>query len=141
MPSGQMSLWQLVSAKDGPRILPLKFGKNRVSNSWDIANIEFLVVGWWGLVVRRVIFVSNPTFVMLGGLKLWSRWGCDNCLLKKTCFCWKNCPLKKSILSKEQIFFQQKIWLELIQFISCSWLIYLQLLWEKYEGRGIIPFL
>ena len=41
-----MSLWQLEPVQDGPRNLPLKFGKNRVSNSWDIADIEFLWVGW-----------------------------------------------------------------------------------------------
>ena len=39
-----MSLWQLASVKNGPRKLPLKFGQNRVSNSWDIADIEFPVV-------------------------------------------------------------------------------------------------
>ena len=32
---GQMSLWRLASVKDGPRNIPLKFGQNRVSNSWD----------------------------------------------------------------------------------------------------------
>ena len=52
---GQMSLWQLESVQDGPRNLPLKFGQNRVSNSWDIADIEFL----WGGVVCTVIFMSN----------------------------------------------------------------------------------
>ena len=36
----QMSLWQLDSVLDFPRNLCLKFGQNRVSNSWDI---------WWGL--------------------------------------------------------------------------------------------
>ena len=30
---GQMSPRQLLSVKDGPRNLPLKFGQNRVSNS------------------------------------------------------------------------------------------------------------
>ena len=38
---GQMSPWQLGSVKDGPKNLPLKFGQNRASNSWDIAYIEF----------------------------------------------------------------------------------------------------
>ena len=41
--------------QDGPRNLPLKFGQKRVSNSWDIVNIEFFL-GWW---VCKVIFVSN----------------------------------------------------------------------------------
>ena len=46
----QMLPWHLESVKDGPRSLPLKFGQNRVSISWDIADIEFVVVllrmGW-----------------------------------------------------------------------------------------------
>ena len=41
---GQMSLWLLESVKDGPRNQTLKFGQNRASNSWDIADIEFPVV-------------------------------------------------------------------------------------------------
>ena len=41
---GQMSQWHLESVLDVPRNLRLKFGKNRVSNSWDIAAYEFLVV-------------------------------------------------------------------------------------------------
>ena len=45
---GQMSLWHMESVKDGPRNLPLKFGKNQVSNSWDIADIEFVVGGGGG---------------------------------------------------------------------------------------------
>ena len=45
---GQMSPWQLGSVKDGPRNLPLKFGQNQASNSWDIADIEFLMVGGGG---------------------------------------------------------------------------------------------
>ena len=53
-----MSPWQLESAQDGPRNLPLKFGQNRVSNSWDIADIEF-VWGGWGGVEFTVIFMSN----------------------------------------------------------------------------------
>ena len=41
---GQMSPWQLGCVKDGPRNLCLNFGQNRVSNSWDIADFEFV---WW----------------------------------------------------------------------------------------------
>ena len=37
---GQISPWQLASVKDGARNLPLKFGKNRVSNSWDITYMD-----------------------------------------------------------------------------------------------------
>ena len=49
----------LESVLDVPRKLPLKFHQNRVSNSRDINDIEFLlgVV----VVVCKVIFVSNPT--------------------------------------------------------------------------------
>ena len=35
---GQMSLWQLESLQDNPRNISLKFGQNRVSNSWDITD-------------------------------------------------------------------------------------------------------
>ena len=53
---GQISLWQLESIQYGPGNLPLKFGQNRVSNSWDIADIEFV---WVGGVQSN--FVSSPT--------------------------------------------------------------------------------
>ena len=57
---GQMSPWQLESVWDVTRNLHLKFHQNWVRNSWDIAGIEFLWVGWGG-VVCKVIFKSNPT--------------------------------------------------------------------------------
>ena len=41
---GQMSPWRLESVLNVHRNLPLKFHQNRVNNSWDIADIEFL---WW----------------------------------------------------------------------------------------------
>ena len=41
---GQMSLWELESDKDVSKNLTLKFGQNRVSNSLDIADIEFVWV-------------------------------------------------------------------------------------------------
>ena len=41
---GQMSPWQLESVLDVHRNPPLKFHQNRISNSWDIADIELL---WW----------------------------------------------------------------------------------------------
>ena len=37
---GQMSSWQLGCVKDGARNLRLKFGQNRVSNSWDIPDMD-----------------------------------------------------------------------------------------------------
>ena len=66
-----------------PWNLPLKFGQNWVINSWDlvdvlvvswdIADIEFVVV-----VVCKLIFFSNPTFVKLGWVELWLSLGWDN---------------------------------------------------------------
>ena len=53
-----------------PTNLPSKFGLNQVRNSWDIDDIEFVVVvvgdgggGWWS----RAIFVSQPTFGLSWG--------------------------------------------------------------------------
>ena len=37
---GQMSPWQLASAKDCPKSLPIKFGQNQVSNSWDTPDMD-----------------------------------------------------------------------------------------------------
>ena len=65
-----MSPWQLEYVLNVPRNLPLKFHQNRVSNSWDIADIEFVWVGWGGWC--RVILLSNPTLVLRLG------WGFDN---------------------------------------------------------------
>ena len=36
----QMSPWTSASVRNGPRNLSLKFGKNRVSNSWDIPDMD-----------------------------------------------------------------------------------------------------
>ena len=41
---GEIFLGGRKSVQDGPRNLRLKFGQNRVSNSWDIADVEFSVV-------------------------------------------------------------------------------------------------
>ena len=48
MPPCQMSPSQLALVKDGPRNLSLKFGQYRSINSWDVADIEFTVVGGGG---------------------------------------------------------------------------------------------
>ena len=51
--------------------LSLKFCQNLVSNSWNIANIEFVcwvVVGW----------LSDPTYIILGWVKKRLSWCCDN---------------------------------------------------------------
>ena len=69
---GQMLPLQLESVLDVCRNLPLKFHQNRVSNSWDIADIEFMWWWWWWVVVCKVIFMSNPTVVLRLG------WGFDN---------------------------------------------------------------
>ena len=47
----------MVSVLDVPRNLPLKFGQNRVNNSLDIADIEFVRVGGGGCKVNSK---SNP---------------------------------------------------------------------------------
>ena len=44
----QMALWQLESVLDVPGNLILKFHQNRISDSWDIADIEFVWVGGVG---------------------------------------------------------------------------------------------
>ena len=73
---GQMSTWQLESVQDGPNNLLLKFGKNRISNSRDITDVEFVWVGGVGWYAESFSF-SNPTLVELllscrwvGGLKI-----------------------------------------------------------------------
>ena len=80
MLSGQMSPWQLESVKDGSRTrnLTLKFGQNQASNSWDIANIEFLVVGgWWWLVVLSH-FCVKPKLMLGKEVELMLNWVFDN---------------------------------------------------------------
>ena len=52
---GQMLPLQLESVLDVHRNLPLKFHQNRVSNSWDIADIEFLL--WGGGVVMLLLLL------------------------------------------------------------------------------------
>ena len=75
-----MSPWQFESVLDVPRNLPLKFHQNRVSNSWDIADIEFVwrshgLYGeeprfiWWGLHSHYIV---KPNLVLRLG------WGFDN---------------------------------------------------------------
>ena len=45
---GQMSLWGLASVKNGLRNLPLKFGPNQATNSWDIDFFGWVAGGWVG---------------------------------------------------------------------------------------------
>ena len=54
---GKMSLWKLAIVHDDPRKLPLKFGQNLVSNSWDNVDIEF--VWWWVCSVQSHFRVFN----------------------------------------------------------------------------------
>ena len=63
---GKMSPWQLASVKDIPRSLPLRFGQNRVSNSWDIV---FLVV---------VFFCQNPNLTSTQPLGFTRKWLCNH---------------------------------------------------------------
>ena len=67
---GQMLSWQLESVHKGPRNLHLKFGQNRVSNSWDIVDIEFAVVVVVVVVVDQSHFHVKPN---LGYVRL--SWG------------------------------------------------------------------
>ena len=68
--------WQMESVQDGSKTLLLKFGHNRASNSWDIADIEFV---WWLVVVGGV---QSPFRVKLeptlGSVELRLGWGFDN---------------------------------------------------------------
>ena len=57
---GQMSPEQLCPVKDGPRNLPWEFGQNLVRNSWDIADIEFRVVGGGGGGGIKSFFFIEP---------------------------------------------------------------------------------
>ena len=66
----QISPWRLESGLDVHRNLPLKFHQNRVSNSWDIADIEFVWVGGVGGVHSHYIVKPN--------LVLRLSWGFDN---------------------------------------------------------------
>ena len=72
-----MSSWQFESVQEGPRNLPLKFGKIHASNSWDIADIDTVhylsgrVGGWvggWG------VWIENKTNSASIELKLKLNW-------------------------------------------------------------------
>ena len=81
--NSNLNLTQLVSPSVAlPAKLVLNFHQNWVSNRCDIANIDFLWVVGWG--VCKVIFVSNPTKVMLVGDELWMSFGFDNSKQKYT---------------------------------------------------------
>ena len=56
---GQMLPWQSEFVQDGLRNQPLKFRQNRVSNSWDIDDIEFVWVGG----MQSQFCVQPPTTV------------------------------------------------------------------------------
>ena len=62
------------SVLDVPMNLHLKFHQNRVSNSWDIANIEFVWVGGYA----KSFSCLTQLKVMLGWVELWLSWGFDN---------------------------------------------------------------
>ena len=58
--------WQMFIIKKEQGKLHLTFGKNRMSKSWDIADIEFLVGGWW-MDQSNFHVMSNPTFELSWG--------------------------------------------------------------------------
>ena len=63
------------SVLDVPMNLHLKFHQNRVSNSWDIGNIEFV---WWGVGwFAKSFSCLTQLKVMLGWVELWLSWGFD----------------------------------------------------------------
>ena len=90
---GQMLQWQLASVKDGPRNLLLKLGQNHVSNSWDIDDIEFVVVllQWVGGCLKMEIRLSQPQLK----LKLSWGWAWQKC-------CPKNCGSTNFGVQKNQ---------------------------------------
>ena len=85
-----------------------EFGKTYLYNtcslphSWDIADIKFVVgggwvmCGWWFLVCK-VIFVSNPAYVMLGWVEFWL---------------WQNSIILKIIY---HVMYAQNLWLSLLK--------------------------
>ena len=81
---GQISPWHLESVLDVLRNLHLKFHQYRVSNSGDIADIEFV---WWGGVggggwCAKSFSCLTQLEVMLGWVELWLTWGFDNFISK-----------------------------------------------------------
>ena len=96
---GQTSLESIL---DVTRNLCLKFHQNRVSNSWDIADIEF--VRWW--VVVGVVGGYAKSFscltqlkVMLGWVDLWFGWGFDNKRFRTECAQFSSLTLSVSTLN------------------------------------------
>ena len=72
---GQMLLRQFKSVQDSPMNLCLKFRQNRVSNSWDITDIEFV----WVVGVQSH-FRVKPNFRWIV-VELTLSWGFDNYLI------------------------------------------------------------
>ena len=66
---GRMSPWQLASVKDCPRNMPLKFGQNRFSNSWDIIVVVIVAVD----VVAVVVVVVVLVIVHFITFEIWSK--------------------------------------------------------------------
>ena len=71
------SIFGSISVLDVPMNLRLKFHQNRVSNSWDIGNIEFMWVGWGGWYAKSFSCLTQLK-IMLGWVVLWLSWGFDN---------------------------------------------------------------
>ena len=101
---GQMLLRQLKSVQHSPMNLRLKFSQNRVSNSWDIADIEFV----WGGVEFTVIFMSN--------LQLQLRLFCSWVWVLTKILAQKRCQYNKMFDQKKIMFIKsfvpQKFWLQ-----------------------------
>ena len=74
---GQLSPWQLESVLKVPRNLHSKIHQNRVSNSWDIANIEVLWGGVVGCAKSFSCLTQLKVMLCSGWVELWLSWGFD----------------------------------------------------------------
>ena len=93
-----------------PRNLPLKFHQNWVSYSWDIADIEFVWGGWWGLQSHFIVKPNHCVEVRLGV------WQYQNMALNMTNLralepCHRTCPRdqRNTNNSTEQDFIRKQI--------------------------------
>ena len=93
-----MSLWQLESVLDVPRNLPLKFRQNRVSNSWDILDMDKYHLdkchqGSWNLF-WMFLEAYIKSFIKLGCFFL-SPSMCEKCVSSPFTFVRNVCPLRE----------------------------------------------
>ena len=99
MSPGQMLPWQMSprqmeSVLNVHRNLPLKFHQNRVSNSWDIADVELWAnvtwtnVAWTNVTMESVLDVSMNLHLKFHQNRVSNSWDnpdMDKCHLSKCC--------------------------------------------------------